>query len=186
MLQMPRRSVTRFFVPLIDVLTLLFCIFLMMPAVKKVSETETSDAVKKDELTERQQRLAQREHAAAEKERELRQELDRLRRETTEKVLNGLSTRVFEIDPKTGELFYRDPDRVNVVDANQVKGLIRRDRDRAGPGREIYYVILYPREALVGGGVPSDPQKTTYDSWFADVPHRYDIPWESGVRGSNP
>src|ERR1017187_4625818 len=30
MIQMPRRSVTRFFIPLIDVLILLFCIFLLM------------------------------------------------------------------------------------------------------------------------------------------------------------
>jgi hypothetical protein len=186
MLQMPRRSVTRFFIPLIDVLTLLFCIFLMMPVVKEGSDAETSAAVTKDKLEEHEQRLAQREHAAEEKERELRGELDRLRRQTTEKVLNELSTRVFEIDPRTGELFYRDPDRVNVVDANQIKELIRRDRDRAGAGHEIYYVILYPRDALAGGGVPSDPQKATYDNWFADVPHRYDIPWESAVRGDKP
>ena len=30
MIHMPRRSVTRFFVPLIDVLILLFCIFLLL------------------------------------------------------------------------------------------------------------------------------------------------------------
>ena len=34
MIHMPHRSVTRFFVPLIDVLLLLFCIFLLMPYVK--------------------------------------------------------------------------------------------------------------------------------------------------------
>ena len=42
MIQLPRRSVTRFFIPLIDVLTLLFCIFLMMPAVKKSDEAEAA------------------------------------------------------------------------------------------------------------------------------------------------
>ena len=31
MIHMPHRSVTRYFVPLIDVLLLLFCIFLLMP-----------------------------------------------------------------------------------------------------------------------------------------------------------
>ena len=36
MIQPPHRSVTRFFIPLIDVLTLLFCIFLLMPYVKPV------------------------------------------------------------------------------------------------------------------------------------------------------
>ena len=34
MIELPRRSVTRFFIPLIDVLTLLFCIFLLMPVMK--------------------------------------------------------------------------------------------------------------------------------------------------------
>ena len=38
MLQMPRRSVTRFFIPLIDVLTLLFCVFLIMPLVRNPTE----------------------------------------------------------------------------------------------------------------------------------------------------
>ena len=33
MIQLPRRSVTRFFIPLVDVLTLLFCVFLIMQAV---------------------------------------------------------------------------------------------------------------------------------------------------------
>ena len=33
MIPSPRRSVTRFFIPLIDVLILLFCIFLLMPFV---------------------------------------------------------------------------------------------------------------------------------------------------------
>jgi len=33
MIRLPQRSVTRFFIPLIDVLTLLFCIFLLIPLV---------------------------------------------------------------------------------------------------------------------------------------------------------
>jgi hypothetical protein len=179
MLEMPRRSVTRFFIPLIDVLTLLFSIFLMMPAVKRTVQAEAAASADRG-----QKQLEQREKAVADKERQLRQDLDRLRREAAQKVLSGLSTRVFEIDPKTGELFYRDPDRVNVTGARQVQELIRRDRDRAGQGHEIYYVILYPRDPLTGGGVPSRPQKEDYDRWFADVPHRYDIPWESGTGGN--
>ena len=31
MIHLPRRSVTRFFIPMIDVLTLLFCVFLLLP-----------------------------------------------------------------------------------------------------------------------------------------------------------
>ena len=35
MIRPPRRSVTRFFIPMIDVLTLLFCMFLLMPIIKE-------------------------------------------------------------------------------------------------------------------------------------------------------
>ena len=35
MIQLPHRAVTRFFIPLIDVLILLFCIFLLLPFVSK-------------------------------------------------------------------------------------------------------------------------------------------------------
>ena len=43
MLRMPQRSVTRFFIPLIDVLTLLFCIYLLMPIIKPAGAEETAD-----------------------------------------------------------------------------------------------------------------------------------------------
>ena len=42
MIELPRRSVTRFFIPMIDVLTLLFCIFLLMPMVKPPPSSPTS------------------------------------------------------------------------------------------------------------------------------------------------
>ena len=40
MITPPRRSVTRFFIPLIDVLILLFCIFLLMPFVSAPASPE--------------------------------------------------------------------------------------------------------------------------------------------------
>ena len=43
MIEFPKRSVTRFFIPLIDVLTLLFCIFLLMPLVKAGGEADVSE-----------------------------------------------------------------------------------------------------------------------------------------------
>src|SRR5436189_5202856 len=83
MIQFPRRSVTRFFVPLIDVLTLLFCIFLLMPMVKPSAEAtgmnqlanlEAQLQTKQEEL-ERQRK----EGGATEK---LQEELKQLREET--------------------------------------------------------------------------------------------------------
>jgi hypothetical protein len=175
MLQMPRRSVTRFFIPLIDVLTLLFCIFLMMPAVKKVSEAEAASPGEKGRPTPEQ--LDEREKAVAEKERELRQELSRVRRDAADQVLSGLYTRVFEIDPKTGELFYWDPDRVNVAGPEQVRDLLRRDQNRAGPGHEIYYAIMAPHDPT--SSYPLKSQLKDYDEkWFADVKHSVYSPFK--------
>jgi len=39
MIERPKKAVTRFFVPLIDVLILLFCIFLLMPFMDKPAES---------------------------------------------------------------------------------------------------------------------------------------------------
>jgi hypothetical protein len=44
MIRPPRRSVTRFFIPLIDVLILLFCVFLLMPFVGTPDATADPDA----------------------------------------------------------------------------------------------------------------------------------------------
>ncbi|HMF11926.1 MAG TPA: hypothetical protein VKE94_06450, partial [Gemmataceae bacterium] len=65
MIKLPRRSVTRFFIPLIDVLLLLFCIFLLMPLVKGGSETQGDevDAVRPERV------------------RKLEEEVERLRRQ---------------------------------------------------------------------------------------------------------
>ena len=96
MLQMPRRSVTRFFIPLIDVLTLLFCIFLMMPAVKRTAEAG------KTELEQREKNLKIREE-------KLRQETGAARRQAVQQALKNLAPRILEIDGTNGKLLYRDP-----------------------------------------------------------------------------
>ena len=184
MIQTPRRSVTRFFIPLIDVLTLLFCIFLMMPVVKKSSEAEAADALRADQLTEREHRLEQRERQADAKQRELRQELDRLRRETAQEVMKQLATRVLEIDPSNGKLYYRNPDRVEVRDEADARALIRRDRDGPGGPHEVYYVILYPRDA--DSEYPHKAQREQYERWFADVPVKYDRPFAEAEEGKQP
>src|SRR3954463_9996185 len=46
MIERPKRAVTRFFVPLIDVLILLFCIFLLMPFVATSPRTEAEPKAK--------------------------------------------------------------------------------------------------------------------------------------------
>ena len=76
-----------------------------------------------------------------------------------------------------GELFYWDPDRVNVTGPEQVKDLLRRDQNRAGPGHEIYYAIMAPHDPT--SSYPLKSQLKEYDEkWFADVKHSVYSPFK--------
>src|SRR5438046_7869898 len=100
MIKPPRRSVTRFFIPMIDVWTLLFCIFLLMPYVKPVEGEEPpvpeAKAADPKDPAEMQKELDR-----------LRRERDRFARERDQAVRTQIVC-VLEIDRDTGELFQRD------------------------------------------------------------------------------
>src|SRR5436190_5264240 len=100
MIQLPRRSVTRFFIPLVDVLTLLFCIFLVMPLAQS-SEESLNEQLRAKEAEVEQLRKSGGDPAA------LQAELDRLRRQL--RLADRFPpTRVLEI-AADGRLLYRDP-----------------------------------------------------------------------------
>ena len=108
MIQLPRRSVTRFFIPLIDVLTLLFCIFLLMPLIKPTDE-EANAAEGSDAAASRQTKTPRKvSERSAERERE---DLAQSRKERIKRLQENLFMRVLEIDADTGKLFYHDADR---------------------------------------------------------------------------
>jgi hypothetical protein len=189
MIQFPRRSVTRFFIPLIDVLTLLFCIFLLMPMIEPTGEgQEAADASAPDfTLGEHASRAnaprdtqqasqvnplrqQNRERLESAKERE---ELERLRTEKIAVLQQRLFIRVLEIDPDTGKLFYREPEGVREI-ASQADALelIARHKREAG-SRELYYLFLFPRRLT---GYPEQRQLERYDRWFKRVAHGTDNP----------
>jgi len=164
MIRLPQRSVTRFFIPLIDVLTLLFGIFLLSPMVKKGGDSGET-------LQDQVQRL--------EKEREeLSKERDQLlatSKEGSKEVLKTTGARVLEIDPTDGHLFYRDPNKIDLPNEAAAHRLIEQDRrEKAAGTRDIIYLILYPRDP--DNPYPTVGQKETYSHWFKDVPLRYDNP----------
>jgi hypothetical protein len=170
-IQPPRRSVTRFFIPLIDVLILLFCIFLLMPYVKPV-EGDPGDMTGKGTISEPQPEPPPGDPA------ELRREIERLRADREQllrdrdTVLKRLAIRVLEIDRNTGGLYYYDPERVEIASQADAQALIDAERRRTG-NRELYFLILYPREP---SGFPLQKQVLAYEKWFADVPHGFDSP----------
>jgi hypothetical protein len=166
---MPRRSVTRFFIPLIDVMTLLFCIFLLMPMVKGTGDaaTDTGNATTPLSARERQE-LA--ELRGRMKEAGRNQVLSE--KEKFHEFLQRLDIRVLEIDADTGKLFYYDPDRVEITSEGQAGELIQRQK-REGNGRELYYLFLFPRKLT---GFPEERQVKQYERWFQGVPHGFDNP----------
>jgi hypothetical protein len=185
MIEMPRRSVTRFFIPLIDVLTLLFCIFLLMPLFHE-DETpaaengprESAAGLAQDKVAlerELQRRTQELERLRQEVKPQLdvdklRAELERLRKEKIQTLQQRLFVRVLDIDPLTGALSYPDPatpDKpgVRIASAEAARTLIRRHQEEAGE-RELYYVFLFPRADT---GYPTERQFEQYKRWFNDV-----------------
>ncbi len=182
MIHMPRRSVTRFFIPLIDVLLLLFGIFLLMPIASEteldeerenVSEQRESVEALQYELRRRTEELQKLETMRPELARieQLKEEIDRLRAVNRKSLQERVAVQVIDIDPKTGELSYYDPGRANprvpLPDQTAVRQLLERQR-REGKGPERYYYFLFPRPET---GYPTLGQQRRYEAWFAGVPN---------------
>lgn len=168
----PRRSVTRFFIPLIDVLILLFAIFLLMPFVSGPPSPEptpesktptdkplpTDVKILQDMLKEEQMRVA------------------RLEKEKQAKLTDRLIVRVLEIDPTSGVLYYYDPDRQEIRTEADALRLITRQKALAikeGVVKDVFFLILYPRGQRA---YPTAAQEEQMRQWFKDVPFGFDIP----------
>jgi hypothetical protein len=187
MIRLPRRSVTRFFIPLIDVLLLLFCIFLLMPLVRATGEGAAAgkEVSREDRLRELEAEVERLRRQQQETPRDLRDELDRLRQEKLKTLQERLAIRVLEIDPATGRLYYHDPERVEITNQARATELIQRDRSQLGDrNAELYYLILYPRDP--SSPFPHREQRERYERWFADVAHGWDVPGRTGDRRAKP
>jgi len=175
MIVLPRRSVTRFFVPLIDVLILLFCIFLMLPFVSRPSsevpsvESEAGGLMPTDVNT-LQDRL------------QLAESQIKKLMEDRRTVADKLNVRVLEIDAVDGRLFYfnRDgpePERQEIGNQATAQLFIERVRQTTAEGKNAFFLILYPRKL---SGFPLQRQIDDYRRWFKDTPYGFDNPWSAG------
>ena len=167
MIQMPERAVTRFFVPLIDVLILLFCIFLLLPFVTSPSDTP-------DDLRRRAED-AEADRTAAQK--RLQEATDRLAIERRradelmkERADSAQRTAVFviDIDGTTGRLTYTPPGgppgRVAALKTREQAREFILDTKKRTDGRAVKYLFLLPRE---GGAYPDEPMYQRLEKdWF--------------------
>lgn len=179
MIHMPRRSVTRFFVPLIDVLLLLFCIFLMMTfssgtevekQEEEAAEARESAQLLEEELQRRTRDLQRYDQLKndLEKVAQLQEELDRIQALLRQSVQERTAFHLIDVDPKTGEIFYFDGrlPRVDLKNSEHVKALIEKHRNDVQGKRELYYYFLYPRPFT---GYPTVGQERRYKAWFGSV-----------------
>jgi hypothetical protein len=184
MIQLPRRSVTRFFIPLVDVMTLLFCMFLLLPNFRE-SEPDNLDPV----AVALKKKLDKSNLAV----KQLEEEVRALRKGETLPLEQRMAIRVLEIDPKDGRLYYTERREVKddgvtrtqyvrkyIDSAKEAETLILRHkrelRERRAEGQpvpELHYLFVFPREGVVR---LSEQQRLEYEKWFAGVSHSSDRP----------
>jgi hypothetical protein len=164
----PRRSVTRFFIPLIDVLILLFCIFLLMPF---VSGPVTPDPAAKppdpkdklpEDVRELQRQLT-----------EARDRLTRMEKAAQARLSERLSVRVLQIDRRDGTLYYFDPERQEIRTEADALRLIANQKtiaSKAGGVKDVFFLILLPTKS----SYPTQEQVNQIRRWFKDVPVGFD------------
>lgn len=175
MITLPRRSVTRFFIPLIDVLILLFCIFLLMPFVSGPADTDPPDpkAAPKDPLPENVRDL-QRELTEA------RERIKRMEAAATARVTDRLSVRVLQVgkDRNGVFLYYYAPDRQEIrteADALKLIALQKTIASAAGGVKDVMFLVLYPRtETGRALDYPTVADLKVIRGWFREVPLKFE------------
>jgi hypothetical protein len=186
MIRLPRRSVTRFFIPLIDVLTLLFCTFLLLPMLKATSQGAAGDrpSTQEEELRRLKRELQRR---IRETPQALQQEIEELRQQKIQVLQDRLAIRLLEIN-EHGRLIYRDaihPEGVPVTTETDAQNLVDEDRLRLGAGkRDLYYLILGPPSPY--SPYPTKAERMRYERWFKDVAHGYDLSRTDLFEGGKP
>jgi hypothetical protein len=190
MIRMPRRSVTRFFIPLIDVLILLFCIFLLMEfetGAKADAESEKAEEIAfentklEGELARRLNELHKFEELRPQltELEQLRQEVERLRNANQQELRNRIYVRTIEYDGKDGSISFYDESRpdqpvVKIPDDKAALALIERhNKEAAATGRTVYYQFVLPRPYRFV--YPTGQQKAQYARWFAGAANSLEV-----------
>lgn len=178
MITLPRRSVTRFFIPLIDVLILLFCAFLLMPLSAR-DGTESGENNRRKRLLEDASRKRDIER------KQIDEEIRQLRdaRQATAASLSGrFSPIVLLIDGASGKLTRGIGGRSLVIDGDarpgQVRAMVDSDRARVrevtgNATAEPYYAVQLPADPL--SPYPTREMRQRYLGWFQEAGVAADI-----------
>ena len=170
MIEMPNRSVTRFFVPFIDVMMLMFSLFLLLPNVQDETEPEPKQDEKKKESLDRIKELQKANELLAVEKEDLKNKLTQLRLKSFNELKKDI--RFLYIDPINGEVSYHDPHDLKnpktiINSAQDARDLIDRLSKQA-KSKELFYAFMLPPPG-VSAGFPNDRQLTQLRQWFAQV-----------------
>jgi hypothetical protein len=194
MIQMPHRNVTRFFIPLIDVLILLFCIFLLMDFNSKAEVGEQSEIVeeKTESLEQLESDLRKRTKELQEFEelrpkltelKQLLEENQRLRNANQQSLQQRSFFKIIDISRKDGTISFYDETRqldpvIPLPNEKAAQVLIERHQADAKQAKrpDVYYYFMRARpseedqkQGRLGSGFPTIGQINRYKKWFAGV-----------------
>jgi hypothetical protein len=184
MIKMPHRNVTRFFIPLIDVLILLFCIFLLMDfnAESKADlqmENVEDQSLEIARIEQDRVRLLAENHKSDElrpqlnKMAELLKRIADLEKANQQNLQERSFFRIIDIDSKDGTISFYDETAdqpvIKLANEKAVHALIERHK-REAKGRELYYYFMPPRPLE---GFPTNVQTRNYQAWFSKVANSF-------------
>lgn len=171
MIHMPKRSVTRFFIPLIDVLLLLFCIFLLMPMA-----TEEAKVLEDKELKEKYE-LARERVKELEKTKPERAKMADLTARIKEleafkaRPLEKFYVRGIDVDA-AGNMVHRQKfskvEEYKIQTKEDAHNPIRLHRDSSG-GREVFYLFH-----LENKGALDVSWRRRMEDWFDGVSYAFE------------
>jgi hypothetical protein len=195
MIKPPHRSVTRFFVPMIDVLTLLFCMFLLMPIFREnetLSQQEDSagkNLSEQDTELQRRQKALQDLYLEQERAKGMLADLESKKHDALQR---NLYFQVIDVNPKTGKLYYYDPQALNlppreISSKDSARELILRHKKEAGE-RLLYYRFSWTYDSTVNMDYarPNKEERDTYRLWFQGVDFGGVIEPAAKLKGGGP
>jgi len=172
MIRPPKRAVTRFFIPLIDVLILLFCIFLLMPFVEKGA---TSGRLTPGEAEALRKRIAQLEEMLAKMNQaggapdEVRRLEEELAEERSKRASDKVNLQTLYFDRDKLILFRTETTaqgrtyRREISKASEAAEMAAAD-GRKNPSKELVYLVMYPP-----GGSPKRELVDMVGLWFGQL-----------------
>jgi hypothetical protein len=164
---LPSRNVTRFLLPLADVMALLFSLFLLLPHLEQQPGRLTAQAVQPGS------------YWAPDEQRHVREELDRLRRLVQLPANERLYLVVLDIDGHTGNLLVPGGSKADTLTIQEdVDRMVAKHLGAARAGdKELLYILrLPPHDRDKVRSSPSYQQLEQFRQWFTKWNVSYQIP----------